>query len=57
MSGASGSEGQELIAFILDAALRYRVGERSERAPVYVLIILDEGLVKADSDALNSISQ
>ncbi|WP_169566300.1 ATP-binding protein [Microbacterium luticocti] len=50
VSGMSGGEGQELIAFILGAALRYRLGEGSENAPVYASIILDEGFVKADSD-------
>lgn len=50
VSGMSGGEGQELIAFILGAALRYRLGEGSEQAPVYASIILDEGFVKADSD-------
>jgi uncharacterized protein YPO0396 len=35
VSGMSGGEGQELIAFILGAALRYRHGEGGEELPVY----------------------
>lgn len=50
VSGMSGGEGQELIAFILGAALRYRLGEGGASAPVYAPIVLDEGFVKADSD-------
>jgi uncharacterized protein YPO0396 len=50
VSGMSGGEGQELIAFILGAALRYRLGEGSDAPPTYASIILDEGFVKADSD-------
>jgi uncharacterized protein YPO0396 len=50
VSGMSGGEGQELIAFILGAALRYRLGEGGESLPVYGSVILDEGFVKADSD-------
>ncbi|MBP2320520.1 uncharacterized protein YPO0396 [Kibdelosporangium banguiense] len=50
VSGMSGGEGQELIAFILGAALRYRFGEGSDAPPIYASIVLDEGFVKADSD-------
>lgn len=50
VSGMSGGEGQELIAFILGAALRLRLGEGHERPPTYASIVLDEGFVKADSD-------
>lgn len=50
VSGMSGGEGQELIAFILGAALRYRLGDGGASAPVYASIVLDEGFVKADSD-------
>ena len=46
----SGGEGQELIAFILGAALRFRLGEGHVGPPGYASIILDEGFVKADSD-------
>jgi len=50
VSGMSGGEGQELIAFILGAALRYRLGEGGETPPKYGCVVLDEGFVKADSD-------
>ncbi|MBO4207555.1 ATP-binding protein [Micromonospora echinofusca] len=50
VSGMSGGEGQELIAFILGAALRFRLGEGHEGPPAYASVILDEGFVKADSD-------
>jgi uncharacterized protein YPO0396 len=50
VSGMSGGEGQELIAFILGAALRYRLGEGSQAPPTYGSVVLDEGFVKADSD-------
>ena len=50
VSGMSGGEGQELIAFILGAALRYRLGEGGQAPPTYGCVVLDEGFVKADSD-------
>ncbi|MEU7844734.1 SbcC/MukB-like Walker B domain-containing protein [Micromonospora sp. NPDC049114] len=50
VSGMSGGEGQELIAFILGAALRFRLGEGHDGPPTYASVILDEGFVKADSD-------
>jgi uncharacterized protein YPO0396 len=50
VSGMSGGEGQELIAFILGAALRYRLGEGGQTPPTYGSVMLDEGFVKADSD-------
>ncbi|RZT85766.1 uncharacterized protein YPO0396 [Pseudonocardia sediminis] len=50
VSGMSGGEGQELIAFILGAALRFRLGEGRDGPPSYASVILDEGFVKADSD-------
>ena len=50
VSGMSGGEGQELIAFILGAALRYRLGEGDQAPPMYGSVVLDEGFVKADSD-------
>jgi uncharacterized protein YPO0396 len=50
VSGMSGGEGQELIAFILGAALRYRLGEGHQESPAYGSVVLDEGFVKADSD-------
>jgi uncharacterized protein YPO0396 len=60
VAGMSGGEGQELIAFILGAALRYRLGEGGEAPPTYASIVLDEGFVKSDSDytgrALSALS-
>lgn len=50
VSGMSGGEGQELIAFILGSALRYRLSEGSDRIPAYGTIMLDEGFVKSDGD-------
>lgn len=50
VSGMSGGEGQELIAFILGAALRFRLGEGHKGPPRYASMILDEGFVKADSE-------
>lgn len=50
VSGMSGGEGQELIAFILGSALRYRLSEGSDRVPAYGTIMLDEGFVKSDGD-------
>ncbi len=50
VAGMSGGEGQELIAFILGAALRYRLGEGGQATPAYGCVVLDEGFVKADSD-------
>lgn len=52
-AGMSGGEGQEIIAFLLGAALRYRLaGEHAESdvPPLYAAVVLDEGFVKADSD-------
>lgn len=50
VAGMSGGEGQELIAFILGAALRYRLGDGTTRIPTYAPIVLDEGFVKADAE-------
>jgi uncharacterized protein YPO0396 len=48
LGGKSGGETQELTAFIVGAALRFRLGdgERTRFAPVF----LDEGFVKSDSE-------
>ena len=45
----SGGEGQELIAFILGAALRYRLGEGGQAPPTYGCVVLDEGFVNTAS--------
>lgn len=50
VAGMSGGEGQELIAFVLGAALRMRLGEGHDAPPTYAPIVLDEGFVKSDSD-------
>ncbi|ROS62628.1 uncharacterized protein YPO0396 [Frigoribacterium sp. PhB160] len=50
VAGKSGGEGQELIAFVLGAALRFRLGDGSDRVPTYAPIVLDEGFVKADAE-------
>lgn len=50
VAGKSGGEGQELIAFVLGAALRYRLGDGTDSVPTYAPIVLDEGFVKADNE-------
>jgi uncharacterized protein YPO0396 len=50
VAGMSGGEGQELIAFLLAAALRLRLSEGGSALPRYASVILDEGFVKSDSD-------
>ena len=50
VSEMSGGEGQELIAFNLGGALRYRLGEGGQTPPTYGCVVLDEGFVKDDSD-------
>ncbi|KPG79865.1 ATP-binding protein [Frigoribacterium sp. RIT-PI-h] len=50
VAGKSGGEGQELIAFVLGAALRFRLGDGTDRVPTYAPIVLDEGFVKADAE-------
>ncbi|MCI9889847.1 hypothetical protein JT358_15545 [Micrococcales bacterium 31B] len=50
VSGMSGGEGQELIAFILGAALRFRLSDERNEPPLYASVILDEGFVKSDSE-------
>lgn len=44
----SGGETQELVAFIVGAALRYRLGDADAPHPRYAPVFLDEGFVKAD---------
>lgn len=48
LGNKSGGETQELIAFIVGAALRYQLGADRGR-PTYAPVFLDEGFVKADS--------
>lgn len=50
LGSASGGESQELIAFIIGSALRYRLGDELRDRPRFAPIFLDEGFVKADSE-------
>ncbi|OAZ44574.1 hypothetical protein A9Z40_11795 [Microbacterium arborescens] len=45
----SGGESQELIAFIVGAALRYQLGDASAERPRYAPVFMDEALIKADA--------
>jgi len=46
----SGGESQELVAFIVGAALRFRLGDEMRSRPRFAPVFLDEGFVKADSE-------
>lgn len=46
----SGGETQELIAFIVGAALRFQLGDETRSRPRFAPVFLDEGFVKADSE-------
>jgi uncharacterized protein YPO0396 len=46
----SGGESQELVAFIIGAALRFRLGDELRTRPRFAPVFLDEGFVKADSE-------
>ena len=46
IAGKSGGESQELIAFIVGAALRYQLGD--EEWPRYAPVVLDEAFIKSD---------
>ena len=50
LGGKSGGETQELIAFIVGAALRYQLGSENQPRPVYAPVFLDEGFVKSDAE-------
>lgn len=45
----SGGESQELVAFIVGAALRYQLGDPDAERPRYAPVFLDEALIKADA--------
>lgn len=49
LGGKSGGETQELVAFIVGAALRFQLGDESRTRPRFAPVVLDEGFVKADS--------
>ena len=46
----SGCESQELVAFIVGSALRFRLGDEMRSRPRFAPVFLDEGFVKADSE-------
>jgi uncharacterized protein YPO0396 len=46
----SGGETQELIAFIVGAALRFQLGDEDRARPRFAPIFLDEGFVKSDAE-------
>ncbi|WP_185995794.1 ATP-binding protein [Nocardioides campestrisoli] len=46
----SGGESQELVAFIVGSALRFRLGDELRSRPRFAPVMLDEGFVKADSE-------
>ena len=50
LGNKSGGETQELIAFIVGAALRYQLGNATQAVPAYAPVFLDEGFVKADAE-------
>ena len=50
IGGKSGGESQELVAFIVGAALRYQLGDADMPRPRYAPVFLDEGFVKSDSE-------
>lgn len=49
ISGKSGGESQELVAFIVGAALRYQLGDAGAERPRYAPVFLDEAFIKADA--------
>lgn len=50
LGGKSGGETQELVAFIVGAALRFQLGDDTNTRPRFSPVFLDEGFVKADSE-------
>jgi uncharacterized protein YPO0396 len=51
LGGKSGGESQELVAFIVGAALRFRLGDEEVRArPRFAPVFLDEGFIKSDAE-------
>jgi uncharacterized protein YPO0396 len=49
LGGKSGGETQELIAFIVGSALRYRLGGEPTQGPAFAPVLLDEAFIKADA--------
>lgn len=50
LGGKSGGESQELVAFIVGAALRYQLGDETRTRPRFAPVFLDEGFVKSDAE-------
>ncbi len=50
LGGKSGGENQELVAFIVGAALRFQLGDEDRVRPRFAPIFLDEAFVKSDSE-------
>jgi uncharacterized protein YPO0396 len=50
LGGKSGGETQELVAFIVGAALRFQLGDEDSVRPRFAPVFLDEGFVKSDSE-------
>lgn len=50
LGSKSGGESQELVAFIVGAALRFQLGDEENTRPRFAPVFLDEGFVKADSE-------
>ncbi|MCU1407038.1 MAG: hypothetical protein JWQ43_3341 [Glaciihabitans sp.] len=50
LGGKSGGESQELVAFVVGAALRFQLGDDSRTRPRFAPVFLDEGFVKSDSE-------
>ena len=50
LGGKSGGETQELVAFIVGAALRFRLGDELRARPRFAPVFLDEGFVKSDAE-------
>jgi uncharacterized protein YPO0396 len=50
LGGKSGGESQELVAFIVGAALRFRLGDELRARPRFAPVFLDEGFIKSDAE-------
>lgn len=50
LGGKSGGESQELVAFIVGAALRFQLGDESRTRPRFAPVVLDEAFIKSDGE-------
>jgi len=50
LGDTSSGETQELVAFIVGAALRYQLGDEIRPRPRFAPVLLDEAFIKADSE-------